>query len=266
MKFKCYLCGNTSAEVVADKKTIRFNVDKTVFKCLRCDLIQMYPNEELSYNGYSNKKDFKGHKIKIRPLPKWLFSKITPEMRILEVGCGNGSNISTLNSLGLNACGIDADPTCKGDKIVHMDWNDFRTPMKFDVIFGIHFLEHVSDPHLFLEWVMKNLKKNGRFLFEVPSVDDPLIKFYKNKAYNKFCWYPYHMFFYSKKTLESIFIGLDFNVIRKQEYGLINHLRWAIMGKPGNWNPNVRILDTIYKWVLIKLGYSDSLIVIGENV
>ena len=265
--FRCYLCGNLSAEELAGPDTIRFKVNRQVMRCLYCDLVQLYPREELPYSLYSQKKDFPGVKRKVRVskyLPKLLGKKNKAKMEILEVGCGFGDNMAYLYEKGYHTVtGIDKDPTvCKKAGIHNIDWKDYNPGRKFDAVCGIHFFEHVAGPEEFLLWVRTVLKKNGRFIFEVPSIDDPLIKLYKNKAYDKFCWYPYHMFFYSKETLERMFAGAM--VYRRQEYGLINHLRWAIFGRPGNWNPHIPILDDIYKFILKKLGYSDSLVVVGN--
>jgi SAM-dependent methyltransferase len=223
------------------------------------------------YANYSKKKDFKGQKRKAKIskyLPKYIGQENKAKLQILEVGCGYGDNLSYLYDQGYHTIyGIDKDPAARQKSFIHtVDWKDFNPEKKEDVIYGIHFLEHVTDPKKFLEWTIGHLKKGGKFIFEVPCIEDPLRLLYKNKAYLQFYWYPYHLFFYNKKTLEAMFCGLKARVIRRQEYGLINHLRWAILRRPGNWNPHIPILDDVYKWALMKLGYSDTLVVVGANV
>jgi SAM-dependent methyltransferase len=225
--------------------------------------------EEPSYSTYSKKEDFKGQKRKKRVskyLPNFLGEDNKAKMNILEIGCGHGDNMAYLYKKGYHTVtGIDKDPTvCKKANIHNSDWKDYIPVKQFDAIYGVHFFEHLQDPRAFFEWIKGVLRPGGKFVFEVPSIDDPLIKLYKNDAYDKFCWYPYHMFFYSKETISKIFSGFDFQVYRRQEYGIINHLRWALLGIPGNLNKHIPILDDIYKAILKKFGYSDSLVVVGN--
>jgi len=256
---------------MADKETVRFGEHINIMKCLKCGLIQAFPMKEISYEGYSEKIDFIGQKRKLRVskyLPKLLGRKNKAKMEILEVGCGHGDNLKYLYEKGYHTVhGIDKDPmVCKKNaSVLNLDWKLYNY-WGLDAVYGIHLLEHISDPRKFMLFIKHILKNKGKFIFEIPCVEDPLIKLYKIKAYNKFCWYPYHAFFYSKESIRSVLFGFKIKVIRRQEYGIINHLRWAIRGKPGNWNPHIPILDSIYKWILCKLGYSDSLIVVGENV
>jgi len=275
MKFRCCLCGNNSAEVVADKSKIRFGVDREVLRCLRCDLVQLFPREEPSYDGYSKKNDFKGQRPKVK-ISKYLTKYLNVGEKNIEVGCGYGHNQHWLTQKGYSILGMDKDPSVlEGPnaikpyfrfRIITKDWKDYTPPAKVDCIYAIHFFEHLAHPKQFLWWVQASLKKDGKFIFEVPCVEDPLIKLYKNKAYDRFCWYPYHMFFYSKRTLENMLCGLNFKIVRRQEYGIVNHLRWMILGKPGNWNPHIPIFDDVYKFLLKFFGYSDSLVVVGKNV
>lgn len=266
MKFSCYYCGCGDAVRVA-RRTARLGDGQVVSRCFRCGLVQMFPPTEPSYDGYSEKEDFKGQKPRLRIsryLPKLLGKKTGI---IVEVGCGRGDNVRWLRELGFKGVfGIDKDPAVTGAAIINRDWREYGGVIKHRAVYGIHFLEHVADPIGFMRWVRKVLKKNGTFIFEVPSIEDPLLALYKNRAFRDFYWYKYHMFFYNKRTLEMVLHGPGFRVIRRQEYGIVNHLRWALFGRPGNWNPTIPILDRIYKRILILLGYSDSLIVVGKNV
>jgi len=111
----------------------------------------------------------------------------------------------------------------------------------------------------------ESLVQNGIFVLEVPNREDPLLSLYKNKAYDNFYWYPYHSYFYNFQEIENMF-GLRARVYRKQRYGIINHLRWILFGKPGNINFNIPILDNIYKYILVKVfKKSDTIVVIGRE-
>jgi len=278
MSFNCYLCGNNGAEVIAEKQDIRFScygADKQVLQCRSCGLVQLFPQwteKELNdlYAKYWEKEDFKGQKRKIK-ISKYLAGIINKEEVVLEIGCGHGDNIRFLRSRGFRVTGIDKDPSvCDGDAVINTDIRDYEPTKKPDLIYAIHLFEHLADPRNFIAWMIETLSASGRFVLEVPSVDDPLLTLYKNEKFRKFCWYPYHLFFFSKKTAERLFSEYDGRVntrlLVKQEYGLLNHLRWLLLGRPGNINFHLPILDDIYKLFLTKvLGRGDTLVILGNK-
>jgi len=269
MKFKCYMCGSNVAEVIADKESMRFGCygeNKVIVRCLKCQLIQLFPqweDHELDklYSNYSKKEDFPGQKRKAK-VSKYLKKLVSGD--ILEVGFGWGDNLRYLRKCGFKMFGID--------KEYSFAWEDYKPALNYDTIYAIHFLEHEKDPLKFIDWMLEHLAQNGKFILEIPCVDDPLLKLYKNKPFQKFYWYPYHHFFFGYKTAVSLMgrvwvrNGCNVKVIRRQEYGIINHLRWLLRGKPGNWNPHIPVLDSIYKYILTKNGYSDTLVMVGTNV
>jgi len=276
MIFSCNLCGNKTHTIIAKKNEIRFNCyghNKKIIKCSKCNLIQLYPTweeEQLDklYQEYSLKKDFKGYKYK-KKIDNYIEKYLNKGDRILEIGARDGENLSYFQNKGYNAIGIDKDPSvCDGKVVLNYDFESMPDSQKFDFIYGIHVLEHIRDPHKFINRVNSMLENNGRFLFEIPNVDDPILTIYKNKQYNKFYWYPFHIFFYNKDTITNMFqkVGINISVKYKQRYGLINHMRWFLLGKPGNINFTIPILDYLYKLILTKVfKKSDTLIIVGEK-
>lgn len=259
---KCYLCGSTLVDVIAKQEEIRFGCfasGKQIYQCRSCGLVQLFPqwtSEEMEelYRNYWNKVDFLGQKRKVK-ISKYLTKYIRKAERVLEVGSGHGDNLVYLRTEGYKqSFGID--------KAIKPRWGskmDYRNcKFRADVIYAIHLLEHLPDPRKFIKWIGK-----ARFILEIPNVDDPLRTIYRNKAFHKFYWYPYHLFFYSKETIQKLIPGTK--VILRQEYGIVNHLRWIIFGRPGNWNPNIPVLDWIYKLILTKVfGKSDTMVVVGN--
>jgi SAM-dependent methyltransferase len=274
---KCYLCGGDLSEVVAKAEEIRFGCfasKKEFTRCASCGLIQLSPpwsGRELNelYRGYWKQADFKGQKRKAK-VSTYLEQIIRPGDTALEIGCGHGDNVRNLRKKGLRVIGIDKDPAvCDGKIIVNADVTEVRLKKRPDVIYAIHLLEHILDPKWLLRWISDNLAEGGRFAIEVPNADDPLRVLYKNKGFHKFCWYPYHLFYFTKGTMERLMAetpGIRAEVRVVQEYGILNHLRWGITGKPGNALPTIPILDAIYKFVLTRiLGVGDTLVVIGSK-
>jgi SAM-dependent methyltransferase len=259
MQMKCYLCGSILADVIATKEEIRFGCfasDKIISQCRSCGLVQLSPpwtSEELDqlYADYWKKKDFPKQKVKVK-ISKYLTEYISKGDRVLEVGCGHGHNIEYLTKKGYDVIGIDKSPAAMGFTMDYKDWSK-----EVDCIYAIHLFEHLSDPKHFIRWMRQYGKK---FIIEIPCIDDILMSL---PAYRKFCWYPYHMFFYSKETARKMF-GPEVKIFRRQEYGLLNHLRWLFMGRPGNSLPKIPIIDNAYKKLLTMLGFSDTLIVVSH--
>jgi SAM-dependent methyltransferase len=281
---KCYNCntGDYLAKLV-DGKDMRFECfgkKKAVYKCTKCGLVQLLPqwtDKQLDklYEGYNKKSDFKGAKPK-KTITTYLKRYIKKTDSVLEIGAGSGDNLLYLYEQGYHhIMGIDKDPE-PGIGIAKLSFNEFVetcTNTKFDFIYGIQVLEHIADPVDFIGKVINQLNDGGRFVFELPNLEEPLLTIYKKKAFEKFYWYPYHLFFYTPETIKYIIVEAGimngcklerFKIKRYQRYGLINHLRWAIFNKPGNWNPHIPVLDDIYKFILKYIvKKTDTMIVEG---
>jgi SAM-dependent methyltransferase len=275
---ECFYCRNDDFSVIADKEQMRFGcygLEKKILKCLRCGLVQLLPrwtDDELKmlYAKYSQKSDFPGARPK-QTISSYLTKYLKKSDSILEVGCSFGDNLKRLKKKGYKIIGIDKDPTvCDGKDILNHDYKDFPLQKdRFDGIYAIQVFEHISDPYGFIEWLYASLKEKSRFLLELPNIDDPLLELYKVDNFRKFYWYPYHLFFYDRKTLNNIFKKfpkIKIKVRLLQRYGLINHLRWLMFKRPGNFNRNIPVLDDIYKFVITRVfKVSDTLLVIGEK-
>jgi len=270
----CYLCGKQKMELL----TARFRFPcpgKAVIKCSSCGLVQLWPkwtDAELKklYRDYWNKKDFEGQKPKPK-VSKYLAKMIRRGDRVLEIGCGRGDNLNYLRSKGFSVTGIDLDASvCDGDTITCADVRAFDPGYKPDFVYAMHLLEHLPDPRKFLRWLVLNLSKNGRFVLEVPCVEDPLLVLYKSERFSDFYWYPYHLFFFDRQSIVRLFHGypeLSIKVRPAQEYGILNHLRWLIFKRPGNALPTIPILDRLYKHYLTRVrGIGDTLIIEGHRV
>jgi 2-polyprenyl-3-methyl-5-hydroxy-6-metoxy-1,4-benzoquinol methylase len=278
MKRKCYLCKSDlkSGVVVATKKEIRhncYNKDKKIIKCGFCGLVQLIPtwsSSELNkiYKNYSSKKDFIGQKITNREYPKYIDKFFKKNQFILEVGCGLGGNIKRLLKQGYTIRGIDKDKSvCDGKKIVNLDVEELvNYKNMFDIVYGIHFLEHLENPLNFINNTYQSLTNNGKLILEIPNVEEPLLTIWENKSFSQYYWRPDHLFFYDYNSIIKLITKSSFNIceiVRKQKYGIFNHLNWLIRKKPTNNNFYIPILDDIYKFILTRiLKKSDSLIII----
>lgn len=104
----------------------------------------------------------------------WLKSK--PNGRLLEVGCGSGAILQSMNELGWQAEGVDFDPAAveqarRKDLTIHLGTlTELKLPENtFDAIAASHFIEHVADPIGILRECHRLLKPGGLLVLTTPN-------------------------------------------------------------------------------------------------
>ena len=114
-------------------------------------------------------------------IPKYLMDIIPNDrsIRILDIGCGNGSFLIGLKNRGyINVFGIDLDDDVinvarkNGIECKKQDALTFFPNCKYDVIYMSHVLEHLPKEHVirFLTHVRENLLTDkGIFIVKVPN-------------------------------------------------------------------------------------------------
>lgn len=273
---KCILCDNKkeNLSIEAYGKDMRWecwNFNKFIIKCNNCGLMFIYPQwtqKELDklYVGYCDQKDFPAQVQAVR-ITKYLPKYIKQDNYILEIGCGKGDNVHFLGNRNYQIQGIDKDPTyCDGINILNKDYKDIVGRWSF--IYSIQVFEHIDNPKKFIKRIMEMLMPRGRFLLEFPNTEDPILTLYNVKEFKKFYYIPHHLFFWTPKTVKMLFdkLGTKVKIKLLQKYGIINHLRWILFGVPGNWHPNIPIIDNCYKFLLEKIfKKTDTIIVLGEK-
>lgn len=279
---KCYNCGESlyKSRIVAKRSEIRFNCygsRKSIVECPKCKLIQLVPqwsNKELDkiYTTYNQKPDFVGQKVISKRISKYLNYYLFKGDNILEVGCGCGDNVKYFNKKGYTITGIDKDKSVedKVNAIFNYDIYDENIHNKYDMIYGLHILEHMKDPIGFIDRLKNLLSPKGTILLEFPNLEDPLLTIYKVKEFEKFYYRPDHHFFYTPLSLATMLYGFKLGnatIERMQNYGIVNHLNWLIRKKPTNLKITIPIIDTIYKWFLTRiLKKSDTIILTIRKV
>lgn len=98
---------------------------------------------------------------------------------ILDVGCGVGSQVRVLTSLGCDVTGVDvsegmlslAKERCNGGDVnlIHGDILETSFDKKFDYVIFCDSFEHFNNPVDVLAHVRKFLKKDGLLYFSVPN-------------------------------------------------------------------------------------------------
>lgn len=113
------------------------------------------------------------------PDKNWWSGVLGPKkLRILEVGCGNGSRLSVFRALGHEIVGVEPDAKAlevarDGGHLVYPGTAEALpseiTRDRFDVVVFMHVLEHCINPFLAVENAVGIMKPGGLLVGEVPN-------------------------------------------------------------------------------------------------
>ena len=128
---------------------------------------------------------------------------------ILDVGCGTGAFLHTMQQSGWKTTGLEPDETARAkarllyniealpsNKIYDLSHNSF------DAITMWHVLEHVHQLHEYVEQLKNVLTENGRLFIAVPNYTSSDAKVYKENwaAYDV----PRHLYHFSPKSMKAL--------------------------------------------------------------
>ena len=110
-----------------------------------------------------------------------IYSGLTNENKLLDVGAGMGIFVYEMNRLGYKCTAIDPDARNVmhisdniGVKAIHGDYLKIELEDMFDVVTFNKVLEHVPEPSDLLEIATHNLKRTGMLYVEVPDAEQAL--------------------------------------------------------------------------------------------
>ncbi|OAQ21823.1 class I SAM-dependent methyltransferase [Thermosulfurimonas dismutans] len=143
-------------------------------------------------------------------------------VKLLDIGCGNGTFIKEAQKLGLEVWGIDLDKNsikCAQNlfglrNTFVMDLESFvnyalNKNLKFDIITFFEVLEHQDDPRKFIQNIKKILNIPGIIAGTVPNRDNFFSKRFSRISLIDYP--PNHFLRFSKKSLEFLLDLEDFN-------------------------------------------------------
>ena len=115
----------------------------------------------------------------VEPDAAWWAATLGPEpKRVLEVGCGNGTNMSVLAELGHRVTGVEPDPAAlevahsKGHRVYQGTAEALPAEVSgsaFDAVIFMHVLEHCIHPGEAVRNATLLLEKGGLLICEVPN-------------------------------------------------------------------------------------------------
>lgn len=188
----CALCGSYNDYKILYKKNFtELDLNKTKFsarrlpdkchyqtvRCKKDGLIRATPIININLSKKLYKESCFTYKDEVDNLSttylnalKQILSKLSIEVKILEIGCGNGFLLSSLNNIGFkNVFGVEPsnDSINKADifikkRIKHSIFKNGLFPNNtFSLICFFQTLDHIPDPNNFLQICYKLLKKDG---------------------------------------------------------------------------------------------------------
>jgi len=240
------------------KIDLKENSEKTRFKLFLYDL----------YFNPKNKKYLL--KLLLSPfLPYLRGTKITPNAKLLDVGCGSGQFIYEMRQFGIDVYGIEPGEFDElgarkiGLKIRKSDLIAASYKKNyFDMITINHVLEHLSDPSEIIKEMYHILKRGGLLIIGVPNKRSLAYWLFKNN------WYqldiPRHLHDFSDSILIKKLKKEGFKIKRVRHNSrpkqFSTSLRYLLrLNSTGNF---LKIIDVIF----LPLTYITNFLRIGDQI
>lgn len=145
---------------------------------------------------------------------------------MLEVGCGNGGNMSRFLAQGFSVIGVEPDQkareAAKESDLIVYEGTAEELPCtilgrKFDVILMSHVLEHCIDINSAIGNAKGLLKYGGCFIVETPNSES--LGFKKQRAAWPWSDIPRHLNFFTPSSLRAILLKHGFSVVAVKHRG-----------------------------------------------
>lgn len=136
-----------------------------------------------------------------------------PVCSLLDVGCGSGYMARPWRELGVDYLGLEINPEllevahARGLPVLEQDFTEWDDGGAYDVIFSSQVLEHILEPHRYLEQAARFLRPGGLLHLDVPndnSLTARLRRLRKPTGEYGFLQIPYHLIAYTQASMEHL--------------------------------------------------------------
>lgn len=236
MKYQCPWCESEKTQIhLWVKDLFLTNEAFEIHECLKCGLLFTEPRpkpEEIgkyyqSEEYYSHQENKKGFVPRIYEAVKSVNLKKKYKMatkglkpgKMLEIGCGAGDFLHTMEKHGWTCTGIEPSESAKEiatKKVKATLLNPQEIGQleneSFDLITMWHVLEHVDNLKEEIQQLQRLLKKGGRLILALPNFKSADAQYYKEywAAYDV----PRHLNHFCRESINNIFKTTDFKRIK----------------------------------------------------
>ena len=217
MKYKCEICGkNGSYLKISDKCKLVF--------CRECYHFMIIPglcNELVREHAWGGKETFDRVRLLFTYHRLKRYIKNRKNLRILEIGFGKGFLLMKFLKQGHSVYGIEAgkleldipEELKKKAKLFFGNAEDVELSENYyDLILGIHLIEHLDYPLEVFKKCYKALKKGGMVYFITPNGSSMSFRFFRGKWW--FLEDPTHRRFFSPLSLKLALLKSGFKKIK----------------------------------------------------
>ena len=189
-EISCNLCDAKASSPLCDgiDRLHGFEGSFSYVRCQNCGLVYMnpqicfeelaqyYPQDYAPHKAAKKSADRKSTKLSIR---EEYLNRISPQSRVLDVGCGSGGFLASLQSgTGCQVFGLDLSENAVLSASQNFNIDIFKgtidqAPFEndfFDMITAWSYIEHVNNPRQTLQKMYSLLKPGGYLVLKTPNV------------------------------------------------------------------------------------------------
>jgi SAM-dependent methyltransferase len=155
--------------------------------------------------------------------------------RVLEVGCGRGWFLQSLQGHVAAATGLELNRQAIANTVTTfpvlaspLDQHAAAHPASFDAVCAFQVLEHVAEPGQFLQQCLQALRPGGLLIVSTPNADAPVFR----SRQDPFDLPPHHLNHFDADTYRRLaaLLGLELHALRVQPRFHVGH-----DGRPRWW-------------------------------